>query len=665
MALIEMIALKNVLSSEFDERVHAFFSENGPLSKAKNFEFRPQQQEMAARVAQALEEERHLVIEAGTGVGKSLAYLAPAILFALERHKKAIVSTHTINLQEQLLYKDIPILKKMLPVEFEAALMKGRQNYLCPRRVERALESAKELFTGPEKSELQRLAEWASTTRDGSLSDLSVQPDPKVWTQVCSEAHLCTQKTCGQNPRCFYQQARKRLLAADLIVLNHTLLFILLGSPDAQQERESGFLFPNDFIIFDEAHTMEQVASKQIGIGVSQYGLRSTIQRLYNTRSRKGLFTVMRDADGVRLAAELVDDVDKFFAAVELKSDFRKGREFRVRDVDFVPDTITSRLTALQARVAELVKRADDEILKAELQEFGRRIRDARDGIAIFLEQSAPEHVYWVERTGKTERFLALNAAPVDLAPVLRRMLFRENCCCVMTSATLAVGRADLAYFRERIGATEVDPVLLGSPFDFQRQMKMFVVQKMPDPRDAAYQKELERWIAHFVQKTDGRAFVLFTSYRDMQQVGGAMQKFFLEKDMNLLMQGGGAPRSKLLDKFKSTSRAVLFGTDSFWGGVDVPGETLSNVIITRLPFAVPDHPLIEAKLELIEERGGDPFTEYSLPEAVLKLRQGVGRLIRTKSDRGIIVILDNRIVTKPYGRAFMQALPKCPVEII
>ncbi|HEY4258394.1 MAG TPA: helicase C-terminal domain-containing protein [Candidatus Udaeobacter sp.] len=660
-----MIALKNVVSSEFVERVHAFFSENGPLSKAKNFEFRPQQQEMAARVAQALEEERHLVIEAGTGVGKSLAYLAPSILFALERHKKAIVSTHTINLQEQLLHKDIPILKKVLPVEFDAALMKGRHNYLCSRRLERALQSAKELFTGPEESELQRLAEWASTTRDGSLSDFSVEPDPKVWTQVCSEAHICTQKTCGQNPRCFYQQARKRLLAADLIVLNHTLLFILLGSPDAQRERESGFLFPNDFIIFDEAHTMEQLASKQIGIGVSQYGLRSTIQRLYNSRTRKGLFTVMRDAVGVRLAAELIEDADKFFAAVELKSDFRKGREFRVRDVDFIPDTITGRLTALQARVAEVVKRADDEILKAELQDFGRRIRDARDGIAIFLEQSAPEHVYWVERTGKTERFLALNAAPVDLAPVLRQMLFRENCCCVMTSATLAVGRPDLAYFRERIGATEAEPLRLGSPFDFQRQMKMFIIQKMPDPRDSGYHEALEHWIAHFVQKTEGRAFVLFTSYRDMQQIAGAMEKFFAENDINLLVQGGGAPRSKLLEQFKSTPRSVLFGTDSFWGGVDVPGEALSNVIITRLPFAVPDHPLIEAKLELIEERGGDPFTEYSLPEAILKLRQGIGRLIRTKSDRGIIVILDKRIVTRPYGRAFMQALPKCPVEII
>jgi len=660
-----MIALKDTLGSQFVERVHAFFSKNGPLSKARNFEFRPQQQEMAARVAQALEEEHHLVVEAGTGVGKSLAYLVPAIRFALERHKKAIVSTHTINLQEQLLHKDIPILKKLLPVEFEAALMKGRQNYLCPLRLDRALQNSNELFTGPEVNELQRLAEWASTTRDGSLSDLSVEPDSKVWMQVCSEAHICTQKTCGQNPRCFYQQARKRLLAADVIVLNHTMLFILLGSPDQQAERESGFLFPNDFLILDEAHTVEQVASKQIGIGVSQYGLRSTIQRLYNSRTRKGLFSVMRDAAGVRLAAELIDDVEKFFAAVESKSDFRKGREFRVRDVDFVPDTITRRLTALQARIAEVVKRADDEILKAELQEFGRRIRDSRDGIAIFLEQSRSQHVYWVERTGKTERFLALNAAPVDLAPELRRMLFRDDCCCVMTSATLAVGRPDLAYFRERIGATEVEPLHLGSPFDFQRQMKIFVVQKMPDPRDAAYHSELERWIAHFVKKTDGRAFVLFTSYRDMRQLAGAMQKFFVETGMNLFMQGAGAPRSKLLEQFKSTPHSVLFGTDSFWGGVDVPGEALSNVIITRLPFAVPDTPLIEAKLELIEERGGDPFTEYSLPEAILKLRQGVGRLIRTKSDCGIIVILDNRIVTKPYGRAFMQALPKCPVEIL
>src|SRR5438093_2148117 len=548
-----MIALKNALGGEFVEQIRAIFSDKGLLSKAKNFEFRPQQQEMAAAVARALEEERHLVVEAGTGVGKSLAYLAPAILFALEQHKKAIVSTHTINLQEQLLYKDIPILKKILPVEFEAALIKGRQNYLCPRRLERALQQANELFTGPEQNELTRLAQWARTTRDGSLSDLSVEPDPKVWTQVCSEPHICTGKSCGQQSNCFYQQARKRLLSSDVIVINHTLLFMLLGSPDQQEERESGYLFPNDFIIFDEAHTVEQVASRQIGVGVSQYGLRSTIQRLYNARTKKGLFTVMRDAAGVRLAAEMIDDIENFFDAVESKSDFRKGREFRVRDVDLVPDTITGRLVALQARIAEDVKRADDEILKAELQEFARRIRDARDGIAIFLEQSAPQHVYWVERTGKTAQFLSLNAAPVDLAPVLRRMIFRDNSSSVMTSATLAVGRKDLAYFRERIGATEAEPLQLGSPFDFQKQMKLFVVRKMPDPRDPGYAKELERGIAHFVQKSDGCAFVLFTSYRDMRLVAGEMEKFFTEQGMNLLVQGGGAPRTKLLEQFKST----------------------------------------------------------------------------------------------------------------
>jgi ATP-dependent DNA helicase DinG len=660
-----MIALKNSLGSDFVERVGTIFSENGLLSKAKNFEFRPQQHDMAIAVARALEEDRHLVVEAGTGVGKSLAYLVPAILMALEQKKTAIVSTHTINLQEQLLYKDIPILKKILPVEFGAALMKGRQNYLCPRRLERALQQANELFTTTEKSELQQLAEWARTTTDGSVSDLNFEPDAKVWAQVCSEAHICTAKNCGQQGGCFYQQARKRLLSADIIVLNHTLLFMLLGSPEEQAERESGFLFPNDFIIFDEAHTVEQTASRQIGLGVSQYGLRSTIQRLYNARTRKGLFTVMRDAAGVTLAAALVDEADAFFGAVEAQCDFKKGREFRVRAPEFVSDSITGRLIALQSRLVEVARKTDDEFLKAELQELGGRIRDAREGIATFLEQSAEEHVYWVERTGKTGHFVSLNAAPIDIAPVIRRMLFRDSCSCVMTSATLAVGRPDLAYFRQRIGAEDVEALELGSPFDFRKQMQLFIVRKMPDPRDTGYDEALATWIAHFVEETSGRAFVLFTSYRGMQQIATRLQQFFIDKKMNLLVQGAGAPRGKLLEQFKTTPRSVLFGTDSFWMGVDVPGEALSNVIITRLPFAVPDHPLIEAKLELIEKRGGDPFTEYSLPEAILKLRQGAGRLIRTKSDRGIVVILDNRIVTKPYGRAFLQALPKCPVKVI
>ena len=660
-----MIAFRDSLESDLVEKVRVLFSDTGLLARAKNFEFRAPQQDMAIAVARALEEERHLVVEAGTGVGKSIAYLAPAILYAVEQKKKAVISTHTINLQEQLLYKDIPILKKILPIEFEAALMKGRQNYLCPRRLERALQQSAELFTTSEAAELARIVEWSRTTTDGSLSDLAIEPDPKVWTQVCSEPHICTAKTCGQHSNCFFQQARKRLLNADVIVANHTLLFMLLGTPEEQAERESGYLFPNDFLVFDEAHTLEQVASRQIGISVSQYGLRATVQRLYNARTRKGLFTVTRDAAGVTLAAAIVDELDVFFRAVDERCDFRKGREMRVRAPDFVPDTISARLVALQARIAEVVKRTEDEFLKAELHELGRRIRDARVGIVTFLEQSAPGHVYWIERTGKAAQFLTLNAAPIDIAPVLKRMIFRDDCSCILTSATLAVGREDLAYFRDRIGAGEVAPLQLGSPFDFQKQMKLFVVRKMPDPRDSRYMEALAHWVAHFVTETDGRAFVLFTSYRGMQQLAETMKEFFAESGMNLLVQGQGAPRGKLLEQFKTQPRSVLFGTDSFWMGVDVPGEALSNVIITRLPFAVPDHPLIEAKLELVEERGGDAFTEYSLPEAILKLRQGVGRLIRTKSDQGIVVILDNRIVTKPYGRAFLKALPDCPVKII
>ncbi|MGZ5552388.1 MAG: ATP-dependent DNA helicase, partial [Chthoniobacterales bacterium] len=430
-----MIALKETLGSDFVERIGTIFSEDGLLAKAKNFEYRPQQREMAMAVARVLEEERHLVVEAGTGVGKSIAYLVPAILFALEQKKKAVVSTYTINLQEQLLYKDIPILNKILPVEFEAALMKGRQNYLCPRRLQRAMEQAGELFTSSEQAELVRLAEWAAKTRDGSLSDLGFEPDSKVWAQVCSEAHICTTKSCGLTSNCFFQQARKRLIAADVIVINHTLLFMLLGGLEEQEERESGYLFPNDFIIFDEAHTVEQVASRQIGISVSQYGLRATIQRLYNARTRKGLFTITRDAAGVTLAAELVDDVDKFFNAVGDAIDFKKGREVRVREPELVPDTISARLIALQARIAEVVKRTDDEFIKNEMQELGRRIRDDRNGIVTFLQQSADGHVYWVERTGKAAQFITLNAAPIDIAPVLRRMIFRDDCCCVMTSA--------------------------------------------------------------------------------------------------------------------------------------------------------------------------------------------------------------------------------------
>ena len=559
-----MIALRDSIGSDLVERTESVFAPGGLLAKAKNFERRPQQQQMAVAVARALEEERHLVVEAGTGIGKSLAYLVPAVLFALGQKKKAIISTHTINLQEQLLYKDIPILQKVLPETFEATLIKGRQNYVCPRRLLRAREQQNDLFTGPEQNELEEIAAWAARTRDGTLSDLSFEPNAKIWAQVCSEAHICTRKVCGQSDRCFYQRARRKFENAPVVVINHTLLFMLLGGVEEQMERETGFLFPEDFLILDEAHTVEQTASRQIGQVVSQYLLRATVQRLYNARSKKGLFTVTRDAAGVRLAAEIVDEIDRFFETLGARCDFRKGHEFRVRQPEIVPDTITGRLIALQSRVADVLKQQEDEMLKSELLELGRRIAEARSGIVVFLEQSARNHVYWVERTGKVGQLLTLNAAPIDIAPALRQILFREGRTCIMTSATLGVGRKDLAYFRTRVGADEAEPLQLGSPFNFNQQMKMFVVRKMPDPRDAEYENALEHWIEHFVGKTDGHAFVLFTSYRVMQELAGRMENFCAEHNLNLLLQGGGMPRTKLLEQFKNTPRQRTFWDRQF-----------------------------------------------------------------------------------------------------
>ncbi|MES2569534.1 MAG: DEAD/DEAH box helicase, partial [Verrucomicrobiota bacterium] len=328
----------SVKSNDFVEKVREIFSPSGLLAKAKNFEFRSEQQEMAAAVAHALSEGRHLVIEAGTGVGKSLAYLVPSILWALEKKQKAVISTYTINLQEQLFYKDIPILQKVLPVEFEPMLWKGRQNYLCPMRLQRAMSSATELFTSPEQAELQRIWEWAQTTQDGTLSDFSVEPDPHVWSQVCSEQHICTTKSCGQNAKCAYQAARKRLIAADVVVMNHTLFFMNLGDLHSAEENESGYIFANDFVIFDEAHTVEQVAARQIGLGVSQFGIRYALQRLYNPKTRKGLFQALRRPDAVKEVSTLIEEVEAFFDRVGDRADFRKGREYRVRHPDFVDD---------------------------------------------------------------------------------------------------------------------------------------------------------------------------------------------------------------------------------------------------------------------------------------------------------------------------------------
>lgn len=642
------------------------FERDGRLAGATtgdfSYEARPQQVEMARAVADALDAACHLVVEAGTGVGKSLAYLVPLLVHAKRAGKRAMVSTHTISLQEQLIGKDLPLLHDRLGVGFRAVLVKGRSNYLCLRRLARARMHQRELFGEGVAEELERIRAWADRTEDGSVQELRRQPSPEAWGAVCAEHGNCLGSKCPERKRCFLFRARAQMHEADLLVANHHLLF----SDVALRRAGAGFLPDVAALVMDEAHTVEDTASEHLGIRLSPYAFEYWLRRLFNPETGKGLLGYLRAGPAAQTVTRLWAAVAELFHEVPRAAGLGAHESQKTVAGPLTVETeVPELLKELSGRLALLIEELEDRDEESRAELRGLRGQGCALGgmLEAFLGQLLPDHVYWLEREGK-RRQVVMHSAPIEIAPVLRDTLFAHVPTVILTSATLAVG-GRLEYFRDRLGAGEECALLcLGSPFDHARQMRLHVATNAPDPNEKdAYAEAVAKGVLRWSLKTRGRAFALFTSDELLKRTAQALREPLEAAGLTLLAQGGGLTRRAMLETFRKDTGFVLFGLDSFWMGVDVRGAALSNVILTRLPFAVPDHPVVAARLKRIKERGGDPFREYSLPEAVLKFRQGFGRLIRSQTDEGIVVVLDSRLLTKWYGRVFLRSLPECPVD--
>lgn len=631
-----------------------------------NYQYRKAQVTMAKLVRDSLVQEQHGVIEAGTGVGKSFAYLIPAIKYAVDNKKRVVVSTKTINLQEQLMKKDIPLLQNMLGLEFSAVLAKGRGNYLCLKKLEQHSQTS--ILETNLQAELNLLHLKSVQAQDGDREEF--QCSRETWEKVCSEAESCLKKNCSQVDKCFFYQARRKQEKAQVLVVNHALFFADLAVRRAKNyESNSGAFADYHCAILDEAHHIENIATDFLGIQINYFRFKYLIDAVSMQISNKGPlgeFLGPNNRIFEKVQTFLKDFNDKALAFFQGIADFcpEDIKRLNSQDKSFVEDTISPYLNSLSDELAMIKDSYPfSEEYTLTLNNLINRVETLSNDLEFFLlQRGKDEYVYWLEKQNNNResklKNILLACAPISVAEIMAEAVFERIPSVILTSATLSINN-NFDYFAERIGLEKgfYQGLQLKAPFAYEDQALLYLPKEAPDPRNPKFEEYICQKILELTLLSKGRAFVLFTSYRSMVQVHDAIGYQLRKAGYNPLIQGK-QKRDELLREFKEDISSVLFGTDSFWEGVDVQGEALSCVIIVKLPFAVPDKPVIQARCEYLEKMEKNPFLEYSLPQAVLKLKQGFGRLIRTNEDRGVVTILDNRIGKAYYGKIFLSSLP-------
>lgn len=649
---------------QLSERI---FCDGGYAAVLPNFEHRPEQEKMALYCAQAFASDSPLLFEAGTGVGKSLAYLVPGIIAAVRFKRQLVVATHTIALQQQIIEKDIPRIRELFSAckaledcaNFKEAILLGRANYLCTHRLKRALAEKRELFDTEESAQLESIADWATHTKTGLFEELPYGISTEVWNWVNADSSSCSQKNCSDGT-CFYRNARAKAASAQIVILNHSLLFSLLAGGGGTDPDCRGILFPDDMLVLDEAHLVPDVASECFGISLSAGGVSTELKRIYDPRKKRGLITreglsEFRDRE---IVAEAILSCEKFFSDAQ-KRYLEERKTVRLSSPDWISTDAPQKLDSLIRLLDSLSQNAKSESLAAEIKDHRRRVSGIKNSMEDCLYISDNDYVYWLESDSISGHKINVNSAPIEVADKLRKTIFSKETGVVLTSATLAVG-GDMEDFSSKIGADGAESCICDSPFDYDNNMRVLLNVDSPEPDKNSRKldcRSLAKNVEALCARERGGTLVLFTSHSDLRATAEILENSEILRGRNIYVQGRGR-RSELIKNFAEDGNSILLGTDTFWTGIDVPGPALSQIIITRLPFENFTHPLIEARMERAESLGQNAFTKISLPSAIIKFRQGIGRLIRSSTDKGTVAILDSRIISKGYGKNFVAAIP-------